>query len=80
MIRSTRDFKKVLGDITSQFTAINNYLDKYVMLTPGDWGIWYNLKKIICIHAQELPLSYLSIVPLVSQFYVGYNATMNSIQ
>ena len=80
MIRSTRDFKEVLGDLTSQFTAINNYLGKYVMLTPGDWGVWYNPKKIICIDAQELPSSHLSIVPLVGQFHVGYNATMNSIQ
>ena len=80
MLRSTRDFKEVLGDLTSQFTDVNNYMGKYVMLTPGDWGVWYNLKKIICIHAQELPSSYLSIVPLVGQFHVGYNATMDSIQ
>ena len=79
-LRCTGDFKEVLDYITSHYATINDYLCQYVMLTPGDWGVWYNLKKLFCIHAQELPSSCLSIVPLVGQFHVGYNATMDSIQ
>ena len=50
------------------------------MLAPGDWGGGYNLKKLICSMVISCHMSYLSIVPLVGQFHVGYNATMDSIQ
>ncbi|KAJ7394845.1 hypothetical protein OS493_000680 [Desmophyllum pertusum] len=68
-MRSTSDFKKILDHLTSQHPTITKYLDKYAMLTPGDWRVWYNLKKIMCTHAEELPSSYLSIIPLLAEAF-----------
>lgn len=79
-LRSTNDVKEIINHITTEHTIINSYLQKHVMLLPGDWGVWYNLKKLICTEANHLPQSHLSIVPLVGQFHVGYNATMDTIQ
>lgn len=53
-LRSTNDVKEIINHITTEHTIINSYLQKHVMLLPGDWGVWYNLKKLICTEANTL--------------------------
>lgn len=44
-LRCTNDFKEIINHITTEYTIINGYLQKHVMLLPGDWGGVVQLKK-----------------------------------
>lgn len=73
------DFKSLINQVINNNPTLKKYMEENILLTPGDWGVWYDLKKIVCHWKDGDPKEILSIVPLVGPFHIEYNASYDTI-
>ena len=69
-LKSMEDYEKALTHILSKCPNLKNYLQHFVLPTPGDWPTWFYQKKLI---AQRSNLSLHSIIPEQGPFHVFLN-------
>ncbi|CAB4003787.1 Hypothetical predicted protein [Paramuricea clavata] len=71
------DYKAVLDLELKCCAPLMQYLEMFVMPSPGDWPTWYFVKKIIAHSDNTSPLN--SIIPEQGAFHVILNATEDAV-
>ena len=76
-LKSADDYKAVIDLELKCCHKLTQYLQTFVMPSPGDWPTWYFVKKLIAQSEDSSPLN--SVIPEQGVFHVILNATEDAV-